>query len=477
MRPNILVVLTDDHGQAGAGCYGNRELRTPTLDYLARTGVRMDNAFTPSPVCSPARASFWTGRLPSQHGVHDYLAESDPEVADTPWLAGETTLAQYARDAGYVTGLSGKWHLGRPGHKPPGFDFWYVHNGPSPRPSGYDTPWSPGMPAAPAERYDPHAITDHAVEFLRNRDTTRPFFLFVGYVATHSPWSGHPERLVDSYRRCRFTDVPDDSTYALGRLRSEAVYATRSDPAEATAQYYAAVTEIDEQLGRLVDELDTQDIRNDTLVVYTADHGLNTGHHGLWGKGNATIPYNMLEESIRIPLILNQPGHLLGGQVRNEPVTHLDTFQTVLQHAGLTAVEQPYPGRSYLDLVRGAAIPDWPDEVFAEYGDIRMIRTRQHKLVLRYPHGPHELYDLHTDPRETANLYASAAHHELVKDLTERVTDYFQRYEDPAHSGLRVAELPRHNRDEAWRDPGPHELVAQPLWLQTLGGDTADERE
>ncbi|WP_051791536.1 sulfatase-like hydrolase/transferase [Amycolatopsis jejuensis] len=469
MQRNVLVVLTDDHGQWAAGCYGNSEVRTPTLDHLAGTGVRMANAFTPTPVCSPARASFWTGRLPSQHGVHDYLAGRDPEVAATPWLQDETTLAALLHDQGYVTGLSGKWHLGPVGELPPaGFDFWYERSGPVPRPLPCFAPW-PTEPERETPGYDRHAMTDRAVEFLRRRDGERPFFLTVGYFATHSPWLGHAERLVDSYRGCHFDDIPDDITYPFGRLRSEAVYGTRANPREALAQYYAAVTDVDEQVGRLLDELEAQGLRESTLVVYTADHGLNAGHHGLWGKGNATIPYNMLEESIRVPLILNQPGTLLGGQVRQEPVTHLDTFATIAEHAGVPLpADRRYPGRSFRDLAVGKAIPGWPDAVHGEYGTTRMIRTPQHKLVRRHPSGPHELFDLAADPRETTNLHACPEHQELVKKLTEDLDRYFEEYTDPRFSGLRAAELPRHNGDEAWREPGAHVVVDEPAWLANL---------
>ncbi|MCY4526572.1 MAG: sulfatase-like hydrolase/transferase, partial [Anaerolineaceae bacterium] len=127
--PNILVIMSDDHAQWAAGCYGNRELHTPALDHLAAGGLRMDNAFTPTPVCSPARASFFTGLLPSQHGIHDWLwyevnirnAEQRAALAGQPSLAGQVTLAQRLAQAGYHCGLSGKWHCGGDDGPPPGF--------------------------------------------------------------------------------------------------------------------------------------------------------------------------------------------------------------------------------------------------------------------------------------------------------------------------------------------------------------------
>jgi choline-sulfatase len=469
MRPNVLVMQTDDHAQWAAGCYGNSELRTPSLDHLAATGVRMANAFTPIPVCSPARASFWTGRLPSQHGMHDYLAEADPDVRSVEWLAGERTLAEILHEHEYVTGLSGKWHLGHAERRPVGFDYWFSQSMPVSRPTAFDSPWS--RPADPASRiYNRHIITDHAVDFLRQRHRDRPFFLYVGYIATHSPWTGHSERLVRQYRTCTFRDIPDDVMHPVGRLASEALFATRADRREALAQYYASVSEIDEQVGRLLDELEAQELLDDTLVVYTSDHGLNTGHHGLWGKGNATRPYNMLEESIRVPMLLSHPGTLLGGQVRGEMVNHCDLFLTVLDHVGLPIEPEErhrrrYPGRSFRDLCRGDAREAWPEQIFGEYGDLRMVRTRRHKLVRRYPDGPAELYDLARDPRETENCIADPDYRAIAADLTARIEEYFARYEEPDRSGLRVLDLPRHNLDEAWRGNGEHRITAAPAYI------------
>src|ERR1043166_1020828 len=422
-RPNVLLIQTDDHAQWASRCYGNSELHTPSLDHLAATGVRMRNAFTPSPVCSPARASLWTGRIPAQHGLHNALAEHDPKVTAVEWLKGERTLANIFKDAGYVTGLSGKWHVGKPDYQPhQDFDYWFSQSLPLYRPDVFVSPYQ--KPAVgPAAEYNHHAIVDHAVDFLRARDTERPFFLYVGFIATHSPWTGHSKRLVEHYRHATFRDLPNDGTYPFGRLIGESLQASRADPTETRAQYYASVTEIDEQVGRMLDELDAQGLNEDTLVVYTSDHGLNMGQHGVWGKGIGTNPYNMLEESIRIPMILRHTGALLGGQVRDEMVSHVDLFQTILEHAGIVIDEavrerRRYPGRSFRRLARGDGRGKWPDEVFAELGLTRMVRTRDHKLVLRAPDGPNELFDLTRDPRETRSFYDEPEYQDVVRELS-----------------------------------------------------------
>ena len=125
MAPNIIVFFSDDHAQWALPCYGNSEIIAPNLNHLAETGAVMQNAFTPCPVCSPARASFWTGLYPSQHGIHDHLAEDDEDVQFTDWLADMPTLADYLHDAGYTTALCGKWHCGAGEIPKSGFDYWY----------------------------------------------------------------------------------------------------------------------------------------------------------------------------------------------------------------------------------------------------------------------------------------------------------------------------------------------------------------
>src|SRR5947209_8084357 len=191
-QPHILVIMTDDHGQWAAGCYGNQEIHTPTLDYLSTTGVRMANAFTPTPVCSPARASFFTGRLPSQHGIHDYLQEGLEAVKKHIWMADETTLAQFLSAAGYETALVGKWHCGQGDQQQPGFDHCFSLGLAQGGHLGKHTYWKNGK-TIELSGYKSTIITDSAIEFLRIRDGKKPFFLFVGYISTHTPWLDHPE--------------------------------------------------------------------------------------------------------------------------------------------------------------------------------------------------------------------------------------------------------------------------------------------
>jgi choline-sulfatase len=451
-RPNLLVFLTDDHGHWAAGCAGNRELRTPSLDHLAATGVRMRGAFTPCPVCSPARASFFTGRLPSQHGIHDWL-KWDEQGQTHPGIDGQCNLGQLLQRAGYHTGLVGKWHCARDREPRPGFDRWFSYEMNQSPHFGEQHFSDQGRPVT-EQGHQAVLLTERAVDFLRTRPAERPFFLVVGYVCTHTPLRDQPERLVSSYRGCTFADIPDEvAAPCHGAARMPWPHA-RATHREQLAQYYAAVSFIDEQVGRILDELDGAGVRNETLVVYTADHGHMNGHHGLISKGNATIPQNLLEESIRVPSLISWPAAVPAGRVLPQMVDHCDLFCTLLEAAGAeTDAEIHSPGRSFLPLLRGEAMP-WRDAQFCEYGNARMIRTDRLKLIRRYP-GPNghfgdELYDLAADPRETENRIGDPAHAAALAELGARLDAHFREYEIPERAGWDIAARLRCNPNEPW---------------------------
>jgi arylsulfatase A-like enzyme len=445
-RPNLIVFLTDDHARWALPCYGNRDIYAPNLEYLADTGVLMANAFTPTPVCSPARASFWTGLYPSQHGVHDYLAEHEDEIGSRNWLEDRTTLAQMLQETGYETAFCGKWHCGLGEVPKEGFDFWYSAWRQTPKYHQPTAKYSNQGEVETKSGYDTQIITDAALSFLR-QDRDRPFFLFVGFATTHGPWVNRAERLVSRYRKAGFQDIPHDPFYPFG-LEGDTPKRP-ADPPEVAAQYYASVSQIDEMVGRVLDELDALGVRDETLIAYTSDHGLNLGHHQVWGKGNATRPLNMLEESIRIPLVLNGPG-LPAGTVRHAFINHTDLFMTLLKYAqALPEDRSGYPGQSYKALLEGSEPDDGREVHIGEYGPVRMARDRRYKLILRHPDGPHLLFDLEEDPRENRNLYGRALYQPLIEKLRQQIDAFFSRYQNPDHSGLKPR-LAKHNYAEAW---------------------------
>ncbi len=459
--PNILLFITDDHGQWANRCYGNTELITPAFDRLAAEGVRFANAFTPCPVCSPARACLMTGRTPSQVGLHDYLEETDPEIGRRNWLKDEITLPELLAGAGYHCGLSGKRHLGRGFETPPGFHYYFgmpfltgKHEG--------EEEYVFGNEIFKLSGNKSRFITDYALRFLDEVPADQPFFLNAGYIATHSPYhiEAHDPEMTALYAEATFDELDEYHPHPWHKneglcgeppLTEEKIRSTR-------VGYYAAVTEIDREIGRLVSRLEEQGKLGNTIVLYTSDHGCSVGQQGFWGKGNSTRPFNMCETSIRVPLLLRWPERCPAGQVVRQSVDHYDTFQTLCGWAGVDLsaekfASRAYPGRSYAPLAERGEIENWREARYGEYGDLRMNRRPDFKFVKRYPHGPHDLFDLRNDPDERLNRAGWDEFYPLQEEMEKEMEAWYAAHEDPAKSGLRVKDLPRHNNwAEAWRD-------------------------
>ncbi len=419
------------------GCAGNSEIRTPTLDRLATEGIRFDNFFCTSPVCSPARASILTGRMPSQHGVLDWLCggNSPCEPASgktlTEYLAGQPAYTDLLAARGYVCGLSGKWHLGDAHHAQKGFTYWNTHAR-----GGGDYYYAP-MVKNESEyyyetRYVTDAITDHALEFLEQRPTAAPFCLHVHYTAPHSPWERgqHPPEFFEPYfSECGFATIPTVPYHPWGRSFPK-FFSDEAYRREALSGYFAAVTAMDASVGRLLRALEKQGVREQTLVVFMSDNGMNMGHHGICGKGNGTYPQNMYDSSVMVPCIMSRPGSVPEGLVCDELYSQYDVLPTLLEYAGVeNTIGEGLPGASFAALLQGGPAPARDDVVvYDEYGPVRMIRSRTHKYVHRYSDGPDELYDLANDPDETTNLVGMPAHAATVVQMLSRLESWFDRY-------------------------------------------------
>jgi len=438
--PDIVVILTDDQGCWAMGCAGNPEIRTPNLDRLATTGVRFESFFCASPVCSPARASLLTGRIPSSHGIHDWLRKGNIDHDDDrgiEYLRGMPGYTDVLAQRGYVCGLSGKWHLGDSLRPQKGFTYWYAH-----QTGGSNYHGAPmirdGVPYE-EPRYVTDAITDGALEFLEERrGEDRPFYLSVHYTAPHSPWvNQHPPDIVDSYDACAFTSCPDVPPHPW--QIASAPRGTGSERREILKGYFAAVTAMDANVGRIVDWLEEHDRRGNAIVFFLSDNGMNMGHHGLYGKGNATFPLNMYDTSVKVPAILSAPGRARQGAVEEGLYSQYDFLPTLADYLDL-AVPQPHrlPGRSFAPILRGQGLPGREDVVvFDEYGPVRMIRDRSWKYVHRYPYGPHELCQLAEDPNEEHNLIRDPACRAVVEPMKARLDAFFVEYGDPARDGVR----------------------------------------
>jgi choline-sulfatase len=284
--------------------------------------------------------------------------------------------------------------------------------------------------------------------------------LHVGYQATHSPYDNQEPDLYASYANATFRDIPPYVPHPWHYNEGLPKWATHSLDAVRHAQrsYYAAVTDIDRNLGRVLQGLAQTGRMQNTVVVYVSDHGCAMGHHGFWGKGNSTRPLNMYETSLRVPLIMRWPGRIPAGLTVSRCTDHYDLFRALCETGGVD-LSQPqlaarrHPGRSLLPLALAQDVADWQDTKFGEYGDLRMIRTARHKLVRRYPRGPDELFDLTSVPLEHVNLLGHVEAVPLRAALEAQLDTFYRAHEDPARTGLRVKELPRHNENsEAWRD-------------------------
>lgn len=421
-RPtNLVVIMTDDQGAWSLGCYGNGEARTPAIDKLASEGVRLTQAFVATPVCSPSRATFFTGRIPSQHGIHDWIKHENVGPRARYCLPDEVTLSDMLADHGYTCGIVGKWHLGGNAEPRAGFTYWYVMPTGGSRYQDAEMIWRGER--VKTEGYLTDRITDKALEFL-DQHHERSFYLEVQYNAPHGPWTGHPDELVRLFDDCPFDSIPKVPTHPWASVLMNHIGKRAS-----LQQYFAACTGIDRSVGRIMERLASFGLDDSTLVVFTSDHGFCCGHHGLWGKGNASNPRNMHEASIRTPMIFRHTGHLPEGGKVDALVSSYDFLPTLLEYLGLPpSPGRNLPGQSFAPMLRGGPVAGWPEAVYGEYGRTRMIRTRAYKYVHRSDGGPHELYDLASDPDETQNLAADPERKELRTRMRERLFAWFDRY-------------------------------------------------
>jgi len=433
-NPNVVFILTDDQGPWAAGCYGNPEIRTPNIDRIAATGVRFENFFVATPVCSPSRATFMTGRISSQHGVHDWIREGNVGPDAASYLKDEVCYTDILAENGWTCGISGKWHMGNSQVVQHGFSFWYVHQkGGGPY---NNAPMVRDGKLINEPGYVTNAITDEALKFLNEHaKDENPFYLSVHYTAPHSPWVGHPQDIVDSYDDCPFESCPQEPKHPWAGGLTDGCLGNR----EMLKGYFAAVTAMDIDVGRILDRIEELGLREDTLLFFFSDNGFNCGHHGFWGKGNGTSPLNMYENSIKVPAVASHPGRIPEGYVQKAMVSAYDFMPTLLDYLRLPLPKGcNLPGGSFLPALLGKDDAGRDNVVvYDEYGCTRMIRTQDWKYVHRYPDGPNELYHLVNDPDERRNLIDDSAQAERISEMRQALEDWFAKYVDPDKDGLK----------------------------------------
>lgn len=426
-RPNVVLIVTDNQSPWTLGCYGNREIRTPNIDRLAAEGVRFDRSFACNAVCSPTRASYLTGLMPSQHGVHSYLG-SNPEADYT--LREFRTLPKIMHDAGYTCGLSGKWHLGDELHPQDGFTYWVT------KPGGHTDTFYDAQVIEDGRIYkEPTYLTEfwtkHAVRFIeQNKD--KPFFLYLPYNGPYGlgSWLEEParNRHADYYADKELLCFPREPVHPwLGGNRRYV------GNIKAMRRYAAEVSGVDDGVGEVVDTLRKLGLDDRTLIIFAGDQGLAGGHHGFWGMADHGRPLNTFDPGLHIPLIWRLPGRTQAGARSDILVSNYDLLPTLLSYLGLAdgqAKSPTSPGRDYTAVLEGKPA-SWDNVVFYEYENTRMVRTDRWKLTRRFPDGPDELYDLQNDPGEIENLFGKPAQAEIQGELQKRLDAFFERYADP----------------------------------------------
>lgn len=443
-RPNLIVFMTDDHGAWATGAYGCSEMSTPHIDSLAKTGMRFTQAFAATPVCSPSRLTYMTGKMPSQHGVQDWLRPEDSFGADTRrWLSGHTTYARLLAESGYRSGMVGKWHMGDDEKAQEGFQYWatvpggggpfkdveFVKNGRKVRVPGFKEDF----------------IGDCALEFL-SQTSTQPFFLLVPFYAPHTPYTYQPDQDRAPYKNSSFGCFPRTPRHPWQTQTNKQYHLEQ----EAMRSYSALITAADRNVGRVLQFLDDKKLRQNTSVVFTADQGWNAGHHGVWGKGNGTWPFNMYEESIRVPMIWNHPGRIQPGTA-DPMISSYDFFPTVLDWCGVAAPsDSKRPGRSYASSLRSQREKEKRDRLYFEYSFVRSVRTGNSKLIERTPEWPSEFFDLKADPGELTNKLDDPSKSREIAALREDLHTWFTKIGVPPLSdwrGTTKQNLTKYSRD------------------------------
>ncbi len=446
-RPNVVMIMTDDHGAWATGAYGCKDIRTPNIDALAAGGARFTRAFACTPVCSPSRMTYLTGTIPSTHGVQDWLVPEDSFGPTTRnWYAGLTPYTEVLAKHGYKLGMCGKWHMGNDDKAQAGFTYW------ASIPGGGGTYRDPTFvvngETRPMKGFKTDLVTDFALDFLSQQTAEAPFYLLLPFYAPHTPFDYQPEPYRAPYADSKFSCFPRTPMHPWQNRG----LANNHNNTKSMQAYSALISGVDHNIGRILKRLEEMGQRENTLVIFCADQGWNAGHHGVWGKGNGTVPFNMYEESLRVPMIWNHPGKIKPGLTPDPMVSSYDYFPTILEYLGITAPpDKRRVGRSYAAFLQGKR-PQWNNRLYFEYEYVRGIRTENLKLVERTKgpngeDGPSEFFDLEADPGETQNVIADARHRKQVDTLRTELKSFFNRTGAPPLEAWRTTTKQTLTRD------------------------------
>jgi len=434
---NIIFILTDDHRYDFLGFTGRIPwLKTPNMDRLYQEGAWFKNAFVTTSLCSPSRASILTGSYSHVHTIVDNEAPEPPGLIYFP---------QYLQKAGYQTSFFGKWHMGNEDDKPrPGFDHWEsfrgqgVYYNPSLNIDGKEVAYKDST-------YITDLLTEHALSWLKNRDKSKPFFLYLSHKAVHAPFEPtrrhrgiyknldytlpptYYQTLNGDYKKLGWPEWVKQQRYSWHGV--DYMYHTHISINELVRTYCETLMAVDESIGEVMDYLKKEGLDKNTLIIYMGDNGFAFGEHGLIDKRT------FYEESVKVPLLVHCPELFSGGQTINKMVQNIDIAPTILENAGLVK-PAAMPGRSFLPLLKSDSTA-WRDKIFYEYFweyDFPMTPTTYGVRTDKYKYihyigvwDTNELYDLEKDPNETTNLIARPEYADTVKKLAGYLFDWLQQ--------------------------------------------------
>lgn len=446
--PNIVFILTDDQAPTAISAAGHPHLRTPHIDRLFADGATFVNSFVTTPVCSPSRAGLMASRYSTELAIPDWIHPNrEPNLGLDPALP---TWPEALQEHGYSTALVGKWHLGTAERFHPtkmGYQKFVGFL------TGGTRVKDPTLEVDGENRkltgLTTDILTNEAIKFLRSG--RQPMLLSLHYRAPHSPWLPVADEDWAPYKNLD-PKLPHPHVPNLDHSRVK----------DMTRRYLASVASIDRNVGRLLASLDETGLSNNTVVIFTSDHGYHMGHHGLWYKGNAQwqltelpaqrwpgIPPkqrpNLYDQALRVPTAVRWPDVIKPGTIISQTITNLDWYPTLLAMAGLVEdADSEIRGRSFLPLIRGHA-GDWNNDLFSQYDmrhgattQMRAYRTPRWKLMVDFHNkGREELYDLHSDPHELTNLLESPRlNTQLIRQqLYDKLIARMQDLSDPATPG------------------------------------------
>lgn len=468
-QPNILWICTDQQRFDTIATLGNAHIRTPNLDRLVSEGTAFTHAFAQNPVCTPSRASFLTGRYPRTTG-----ARRNGQMIP----ADEVLISKMLAQAGYDCGLSGKLHLApcqqrvekriddgyrvfhwshdpRPMWKENQYIQWLESQGHKWK-DLYQPNGKNAFAGVPAELHQTKWCCDRAIDFIREKRRS-PWMMSVNIFAPHHPFDP-PKEYLDRYDPDR---LPDPA-YKPGELDNKPIFQqvdhegayggmllgfnkmSPRERREITAAYYAMIEQIDDNVGRVLTELEATGQKDNTIVIFMSDHGELLGDHGMYLKGP-----HMYDCSIRVPLVISWPGHFKAGLRSDAMVELVDIVPTLLDSLGMETPTR-VQGKSFHDICTGKADPhNHRDQVYAEYyiGQpfhrklkqrpmLTTIRTRTAKITSYAGMEIGELYDLQSDPGEHDNLWDSPNHRDLKMDMLKRCFDASVLTQDPLPAAL-----------------------------------------